>query len=247
MLKLMKYEFKKTLFSKYVILAVTAVMQILFMVGVTTKKEDLIAWGIAGLTLSAVIGLFYIGIESILMMQQDLNTKQSYMLFLTPRTSYQILGAKILENGLAIFLTGVLFGVLAIADFTFVVVRMDGVKMLMDIIDQILKQVHMEITITRTEGFLGLFGGLSSWLSMIVNGYLAIVLSATFLSGKKLSGLVSFLFYMLLVYAEGKLITLLPDFSSLSTNLGAVVGTNFVMIILAYLVTGWIMEKKLSV
>lgn len=247
MLKLMKYEFKKSLFSKYVILAFTAVMEILFLAGVLTEKEELIAWGIAGLVLCAVVGLFYIGIESIIIMQQDLNTKQSYMLFLTPRNSFQILGAKILQNGLAIFLAGVLFGILAIADFSFMIVKMDGLKMLLDIITQVLEQVHIDITITRTEGFLGLFGGLSSWLSMIVNGYLAIVLSATFLAGKKLSGLVSFFFYMILVFVEGRILSVLPDLSTLSMNLGAIVGTNFVLIVLAYLLTGWIMEKKLSV
>ena len=40
--------------------------------------------------------------ESVNVLHRDLNTKQSYMLFLTPKSSYQILGAKILENGISI-------------------------------------------------------------------------------------------------------------------------------------------------
>lgn len=247
MLKLMKYEFKKSLFSKYVILVATAIVEALFLIGVTLEKEEMIAWGIAGLVLVAVIGVFYIGIESVLTMQQDLNTKQSYMLFLTPRNSFQILGAKILQNGLAIFITGVLFGILAIADISYLIIKLNGVKMMLDMINQILTQFNMEITITRTEGFLGLFGALSSWLSMIVNAYLAIVLSASFMAGKKLSGVVSFVFYVILVMLEGRLLNSIPELSSLSMNLGAIVGTNFVLIILVYLLTGWIMEKKLSV
>ena len=54
--------------------------------------------GIIFLVMCTIFGVIYIGIESVNVLHRDLNTKQSYMLFLTPKSSYQILGAKILEK-----------------------------------------------------------------------------------------------------------------------------------------------------
>lgn len=247
MLKLMKYEFKKTLFSKYILLAFLAIAEVIFLIGVFAKKDSFLAWGISGLIFCTMIGLFYIGIESIIVMQQDLNTKQSYMLFLTPYNSYEILGAKILQNGLAIFLAGILAALLAAIDFSVMMIYLDGIEELWKILNHFLAQVHMEITITRTEIGLGVLGVLASWLSMIVNAYLAIVLSATFLAGKKFNKLISFLIYMLIVFVEGRILSLLPEMSNISQTLSLVVGGDFVMIVLIYFITGWIMDRKLSV
>lgn len=247
MLKLMKYEFRKTLFSKYVILIFTLLSEILFIYGVLANKEELYVWGIIALMMCAMIGMFFIGIESILVMQQDLNTKQSYMLFLTPHSSYEILGAKILQNGLAVFIAGVLFGILAVADISFLIIRMEGLKAMLDFVNMALAQINMDIHITRTEGFLGLFASLSSWLNMIVNGYLAVVLSATLFAGKKLSHLLSFLIYVVLVFLEGKLLSFLPEMSGLSMELAMMIASNLLLIGLIYLFTGWIMEQKLNV
>lgn len=237
----------KTLTSKYILLVVTGIVEILFLCGVMLNKDGMIAWGIVGLVLAATTGIFYIGVESILVMHRDLNTKQSYMLFLTPNSSYKILGAKILENGMAIFLTGIAYGILAIADITFLILKLDGLQQLLDFVDMMLTQMHMEIHITRVQGFLGLFGALSGWLIMIVNGYLAVVLAATFLAGKKFSGLVSFLFYIGIGIAENRILSFIPDATTLTAELGVTLAANFVMIIVVYILIGWIMDKKLSV
>ena len=104
MLKLMKYELRKTAFSKLVLLVITAVAEIAFLIGVFWKKDNILAMGIIFLVMCTIFGVIYIGIESVNVLHRDLNTKQSYMLFLTPKSSYQILGAKILENGISIIM-----------------------------------------------------------------------------------------------------------------------------------------------
>ena len=42
MLKLMKYELRKTAFSKLVLLVITAVAEIAFLIGVFWKKDNII-------------------------------------------------------------------------------------------------------------------------------------------------------------------------------------------------------------
>ena len=43
MLKLMKYEFRKTAFSKLILLALTAVSEVAFLLGVFLEKNNLLA------------------------------------------------------------------------------------------------------------------------------------------------------------------------------------------------------------
>lgn len=185
MMKLIKYELRKNLLSKLILLAIVAVSEVLYLSGVFIEWDAGIIWGITGLSMSAVIGIFYIGIESLLTLHKDLNTKQSYMLFLTPRNSYQILGAKILENGLSIFAAGIFFAVLAAADVSIAVLRIGGLEQFLEFLREIAISFHIEVDVYADAVLLSFFALLASWLLMIVNGYLAIILCATVLAGKK--------------------------------------------------------------
>lgn len=247
MLKLMKYEFRKTMFSKLVLLAITAVMEVLFLLGVFMKHEDLLGWGIAGLVCCGLIGIFYIGIESLVVFHRDLNTKQSYMLFLTPRSSYEVLGAKVLENGLSIFLAGAFFAALTAIDTTVALVYIGGLKELMNFIHDFAESVQINVDITAGQAILTFFLVLAGWLQMLVVGDLAIVLSATVFAGKKYSGIVSFVLYMVISFVLGRVMNLIPEFGSYEMQVGILIGVTMVIVVLLYAVTGWIMEKKLSV
>ena len=247
MLKLMKYEVRKTMFSKVIILIITALAEIAYLIGVFAKKEDIMAWGIMGLTMCALIGIFYIGIESLIVFHRDLNTKQSYMLFLTPNSSYRILGAKALENGIAIFVAGAFFALLAALDITIGILYIGGLKEFIDTIQEVIRHVQLQIEIYPEQILMVFFVTLSSWLLMIVTGYLAIVLSATVLAGKRFSGLLSFALYLLLFGVSGKLIDLVPEMQNFYLRFGLIMAVTIVIIFIMYAVTGWIMDKKLSV
>lgn len=247
MLKLMKYEFRKTMFSKTVLLVITALAEILYLIGVFLGFERCLAIGIVGLWMCATIGLFYIGIDSLIVFHRDLNTKQSYMLFLTPRNSYQVLGAKILENGISIFLTGAFFAVVAAVDASVGVLYIGGLKEFLDMLEKLMISIQMDIHITAAELLSALAAVLASWLMVVATGYLAIVLSATVLAGKKLSGLVSFLIFLVLSIVSARLLNLLPDLDDMTLNLYIISGGSLVIVAIMYLVSGWIMERKLSV
>ena len=101
MSKLIKYEFRKSLFSKLVFAGITAVMEIIYLIGILGDYNKPTVIGMIGLFFTALAGITFIGIESILILYRDLTTKQSYMLFMTPNNSYKILGAKALENAVS--------------------------------------------------------------------------------------------------------------------------------------------------
>ncbi len=247
MLKLMKYEFRKTTFSKIVILIITAIAELIYLYGVFAKSEKWLGWGIAGLALCVAVGISYIGIESLVVFHKDLNTKQSYMLFLTPRNSYQILGAKVLENGITIFLSGIFFAALTAIDATVAILYIGGMKEFLDFLKEVSVQISINIDVESQEVFLVFMMILASWLLMIVIGYLAIILSATVLAGKKISGFVSFVIYILISLGAEKLLDLLPALKNDYARYGLTIGATFVIIIIIYGISGWIMERKLSV
>ena len=247
MLKLMKYEFRKTFFSKLILLAVTALAEILFLAGVFLEWDKGLAIGIVGLMLCAVIGIFYIGIESLLVFHKDLNTKQSYMLFLTPKNSYQILGSKVLENGISIFLSGAFFAALTAADVTIAVLYIGGIQEFLDLMKQLSFTWNVELHLSTEEFLMAFFSSLASWLMTIITGYLAIVLSATVLTGKKFSGFVSFVLFMVLTWLSSMLIDHIPSFENTSLRMWLIILAAMAVSAVMYVVSGWIMERKLSV
>lgn len=247
MLKLMKYEFRKTMFSKTVLLVITALAEIAYLIGVFFKQEKWLAVGVMGLVMCALIGIFYIGIDSLIVFHRDLNTKQSYMLFLTPKNSYQVLGAKVLENGISIFLAGAFFAALAAIDAAVGILYIGGIKEFLDMLEQLMISIRVDIKLTPQDVLMPFFAALSSWLMTVVMGYLAIVLSATVLAGKKLSGFVSFVIFLVLGYISGKALDMLPSLSSFTAEFCMIIAATFVIVVIMYSVTGWIMERKLSV
>ncbi|HIR13234.1 MAG TPA: hypothetical protein IAB31_04845 [Candidatus Choladousia intestinavium] len=245
--KLMKYEFRKTMFSKAVLLVITALVEIFYLFGVFLKWEKGLGIGVLGLVLCASVGIFYIGIESLLIWHRDLNTKQSYMLFLTPRNSFQILGAKVLENGISLFLAGVFFALLAAADWTIGMIYIGGLEEFVDLLQNFAASINVNLEIPVREILVTFFACIASWLLMVVTGYFAILLSASVLAGKKFSGFVSFVLYMILMWVDGMFLDLVPALKDFTIQYVLIILAALLLSAVYYFVSGWIMEKKLSV
>ena len=240
MLKLMKYELRKTAFSKLVLLVITAVAEIAFLIGVFWKKDNILAMGIIFLVMCTIFGVIYIGIESVNVLHRDLNTKQSYMLFLTPKSSYQILGAKILENGISIIMA------LAAIDVTVATLYIGGLKEMINLVSSFM-EVNWSVTFTPAEAAFYFFGLLASWIVFIVNADLSVILSASVLAGKKGSGIAGFLIFLVISSVIGKLLDLIPVLKSMELTFVLYIAASFAIAAVLYVISGWIMEKKLSV
>ena len=114
MKQLLKYELRKTQAMKLIILGITAAAELAFLIALFVRNsqgntDEIIVAMAFLLTMIAFGGILLIGIQSVLTLHRDMNTKQGYMLYMTPRNSYQILGAKMLENGISLVLAGAFF------------------------------------------------------------------------------------------------------------------------------------------
>ena len=92
--KLIKYEWKKQRMSRMVILIGLGVCLLLFLGGLLFQSDLTLAASILLLAFGSILVLFYTGIESILVLNRDLRTRQSYMLWMVPKSVWEILGAK---------------------------------------------------------------------------------------------------------------------------------------------------------
>ena len=104
--KLIKYEFRKQLLSKIVVACVIGGLEAFFFLGLIVGKDNWIGTAMGLFIMAAVFSLTYFSFEAIITYSNDLKTKQSYMIFLTPCNMFQVVGAKLITTIIQIVLMG---------------------------------------------------------------------------------------------------------------------------------------------
>ncbi len=248
MSKLIKYEFRKTLAIKLIILGMTAVAEAVFLAGLWGRLDKALTIGMILLVLLAFGGVTVIGVSSVVILHRDMNTKQSYMLFMTPNSCYKILGAKVLENGFSILMTGAFFFALGALDITLLFAREGQLAELWKTISEFLRQIDERIAIDASTLLTLTVSVLASWISAITAAYLGDVISTALLNGKKYNSLVSFVAFILINW--------LVSWIQVKVTAGITVITTVFLVSAAvaialsgvmYFLTARIMDRRLSV
>lgn len=249
MLKLMKYEFRKQMFSKLIILIGIGLLEVYFLFGLITSDEERMVASMGILSVMAVLSLFYAGIESLTVLNHDLKTKQSYMLFLVPQNSYCIIGAKLIAAMLQILLTGALFiGTFAI-NAAIIITKFASRKELIDHVKHILERllaININISLLLSICMMTL----CAWLMIVMLGMAAIILSTTFLANSKFRAPLSFLLFLVLSYLVSCVADILPGslFYSYEWHSFFFLGLFYLVVsVLFYFASAWMLEKKVSV
>lgn len=246
MLRLLKYELRKTLMSKLILLGVTLVAQAVFMAGFWGKKDTTLAIGAVLLFFIAITGIALMGILSVATLHKDMNSKQGYMLFMTPNSCYKILGAKVLECALSILLAGAFFFALGYLDFSLLLGKGTN-QQIWDMVNEMIRTINAQIVVDVPHVSALVFNMLASWLCTITIAYLSDVVSSSLLNGKKANWLVTCILFIALNYAIGKLLSLVP------ASIGVIpvlLWQGVIALVLAcimYVITARLMDKYLSV
>lgn len=247
MLKLMKYEFKKQAFSKYIILALVGLVEVGYLVGLFLDKGDVLGVSIAIMSMLAFGCMFYLAFECIDTFSKDLKQKSSYMLFLTPRTAYSIVGAKIIAAGIQAVIAAFAFFGVFVLNGTLALIKYQSLNQIKEYIIMIVRElVQLELNIPFLLSFVGVLLGL--WLLTITTAFFAITLSTTFLANNKFKGIVSFAFFFAL-NAAFSYIGNIGDIATPDTIKGSLFNILFSLVftVLTYFGTAWMLEKKVSV
>ena len=252
MSKLLKYEFRKTLFAKLIVAGIAVALEAAFLIGLAVDRpggsHDLLNTSIGLLTLLAVGGVLAIGVFSLVTLHRDMNTRQGYMLFMTPNSSYRILGAKLLEAALSILLAGAFFFALGALDIVLLFAHNQELERLWNVISEVLQAFSNRLSFD-TPSMLSLTALLlTSWIAVLTAASLADVLMASVLRGKKGSGLLAFVVFIVIARIL-RLIQGLPvnDTMAVTTSLLIQSGVSLILACGMYALTAEIMERKLSV
>lgn len=240
MMKLLKYEFRKTAFPKLLIFAVILIMECVFLYGCLTNQDDTKTLGVILFVMALMFGFLLVGILSLVTLHKDMNTRQGYMLFMTPNSTYKILGAKVAECGLTLLVLGAVGLGLGALDFSMV-------EKEVQFITSILKSVNPDLVPTLPNIAATLFNILCGLLCSVITAYFADVISSALLNGKKGNLLITFVLYILLNFVIRKLMLLIPG------SVGAIASLllqGVVALVLAgimYVITVRLMDRYLSV
>lgn len=251
--KLMKYEFRKQLLSKIIVGVLVAALELLYIVGVLTENGDWAGLGAGLLMITAVVALFYFSFEAIITYSNDLKTKQSYMLFLTPRSMYQIVGAKMLTTVLQILGVGLLFAFLLVGDVLLICAKNGEIKVLIEGVKSFFLMLT-GIEIRWLEIGYMVFILLVTWLEFILMAFFSITLSTTLFANKRLKGVASVAIYFILEWVIRKLADLVTsagvpagEYLVADGEVWAYIGVYAVAMLLCYFGTALLLEKKVSV
>ena len=251
MLKLMKYEFRKTWITKLILLGVTAVAEIAFLIGLYVDRETTLGLSVLLLVFLALGGIAMIGLYSVMTLHRDMNTKQSYMLFMTPNSSYSILGAKVLECGLSILIGGAFYFALGTLDITLLFAKSGELNRLWSAIQDFLSHqtfANHQLLIDMKGMAAFVFCLLAGWIVTVITAYFAVVISAALLNGKRFNGLLSFVVFLTLSWFIGWVAqTATASIPSINVLLLVDGAISLAFTAVMYVITAIIMERKLSV
>ncbi len=253
MIKLMKYEFRKQLNSKFIILFLLVLIQTCFLLGVFFENDDWVMSSSLTLFFLVIIVFSYLAFEAVGRYAKDLNEKCSYMLFLTPNDSYNILGAKILVTILQVVLFSVIFFALFIIDAKMFVNYFDFVDDIRAVVEMALDTFFVRNILDDYNFYtlvLGVIKTIADWLLFVVMAFFAITLSNTFLYSIKFKNFISLILYIIINTG----ITYLSDIMKETFKIYVIQDKLFfdsiftlIAITVIYFVTAYMVEKKLSV
>ena len=249
MSKLLKYELRKTWALKLIILGVTAAAELAFLITLFLDTENHEVLGVTCVLLFfiALGGTILIGVQSVLTLHRDMNTKQGYMLYMTPQNSFRILGAKLLENGLSLVLAGAFFFLLGLLDVTLLFSRMGSLEELWKFFQDFVRMLNDEIQLNAQSILCLVTELLASWLATVSIAYLADIISSALLNGRKMNGFLSFLFFILLTVLLSWIQNRFRTGMAIETVLLVRAGIALLYSAVMYVISAWVMDRHLSV
>lgn len=250
--KIIKYEWQKQRTSRMIILFTILagfVAMVAFNFDAIANNSMIVGTTILLLMATSFLVIFYTGIESLVIFNKDLRTKQSHMLWMVPKSTYEILGGKFIAaflQMLFVFTSVVFSGCICIL---FIFFMNDGsIQGLLQAVQDLGKAIfRMNVDWKFFAGFFILI--FLSWTEIIMIGFLSIIISRTLFLNSKFSGLLSIiLFFVILNIVEQcyELVNSALGSSGFQFQFSGLIFYAVTSAIL-FLISGALADKKLSV
>ncbi len=260
MLKLSKYELRKNRNTLLFLLAGLGILQIFYMLCIHYKEEDYIASSAVFLALYAFVCYFSVFILAVTNYYREINSRTSYLVFMTPVSPIRI----ILSKMLTVLLIGITFFIilaaLAFYDLGMLSGYYNEYAEMAEIINDVLNQFGVNTAeILFNIGF-GIITFLLAFFASITLVYLCITLSATLLQNSRFKLIGSILLFIVASIGRSKTeswieTTFLSETEIVYGNytLGDMLiqalpytALNLTLMIFCTIATAWLLKKKIS-
>lgn len=256
---LLKYEFRRSRTIFLGIIGVTLLVELVYLVGFFTKVQALFTVGLIGGILCLALGAVAILLYGVIMFNDDISKKPGYLLFSTPRSAAQIVGAKLLMTLFALVGITILFSLLIALD-VFLALQRNGTSLvaLLSMFDASITENGLKDVLFNGYNFFGLsmyllntvMGNQKGRTILAVILWFAITNAFNLLGGLITTQLASGLdegnevvvTQSSTLFLSTSLHTLFQPAMYLPTMILCIIGS-----IAGYWLTTWIIEKKLSV
>ena len=244
MLKLIKYEFRRSRTSLMAMLGAAVALYLAAPLGAMMNREGLMGVSLFGLMFYCFAAYVYVLIRGVNAYSSELNTRSGYLMLMAPRSTLSIVLAKLLFT---LCFAIVMLAVCIFACMGSAMIFMDEVFDVRGLVPM-LKYValNMEIDLSAL-GFFCLYAVVSaliSVISVVSMGYLSATLSAAIAARGKGAKFLSAVLFLLLLILVGKISTLaapeafVQDFTDLQIVLTAAIPTLLVNLGFTALFTG---------
>ncbi len=257
MFRLSKYELRKNRTALLVLLAGLAALEIGVLFGIQSdKQETAITWAML-LVIYAVVCYFAVFIFAITNYYREINSKTSYLVFMTPVSSLGIILSKMLTVlVLGIILAGAL-GAIGWLDLSLFVDHYSEYKSMGEMISEAMKSIGINTAQLASSALFGSIVFLLSVFSTVAMLYFCITLAATLLQSSKLKLIVTIAFFVAGMFAQSKIQNAIEkvhpmiyddtvNFVQLLFQSWPYALTNLIELAICMIFTTWLLEKKLS-
>ena len=251
MFRLSKYELRKNRTALFVLLAGLAALQICFLIALRGKTQDYaIIWSTI-LVLYAVVCYFAVFIFAII------NSKTSYLVFMTPVSALSIILSKMLTVLVLGVILAAALGALGWLDFSLFLNQYSVYKSMGEVISEVMKNFGIDTAQVASMALFGIITFLLSVFSTVAMLYLCITLAATLLQNSRLKLVVTIALFVAGIYTESKIQGVITDLHPMvyrdTVDLLYLLQqswpyalANLAELALFMILTTWLLEKKLS-
>ncbi|MDO5423504.1 MAG: hypothetical protein Q4F41_07240 [Eubacteriales bacterium] len=255
MFKLMKYEFRKNRNTLLAIGGGLLLLQLYFLFNILTfnETEEKLTVSAIFLYLYAIVCFFAVFILAAYNYSRELNSKSSYLIFMTPTSSYTILFSKLLSTLILGIAIAAVLGVLGAVDMNLYSQAIPESEDFASLLRFALETLGFSVGTILLNILTGILTFLVNFFAIVSLVYLSVTLSATFLQNSKLKSVLSVLLFLLLTYLVSKVTSVLPviyempeDMTEAILNVLPATLFNLVVFLASIFTCGKLLDKKVS-
>ncbi|MGN0374175.1 MAG: hypothetical protein ACI4EN_01645 [Butyrivibrio sp.] len=212
MLRLMKYEYRKDLPLYIIIVSIIMALTAYLAFSIKTESEVNLAISSILFVLGGFGAVFFIMVIGVISYAREINSKSSFMTFMTPLNTFEIVGTKYLTLLLTTVVATLLYVGGAYLNIILLGIQFDEINDIKETLDFILIMFDTSVAELMASLAVVLF---TIWLNILLTvsySYLAVTLSSTILANRRGKGWLAVGLFVAILIASNIISNYIPTF-----------------------------------